>query len=402
MRKISVAIGLLFITMSLNAQDTEFVKTSGQAIVTSDGKELLICGTNLGNWLVPEGYMFKFSNATSPRLINGVLSEMIGPEETRKFWEKFQDVYITREDIAYIKELGFNTVRVPFHFALFSDDEYLNMSRNRGFELMDRVIQWCEEEGLYVILDMHCAPGGQTGDNIDDSWGYPWLFDSPEKQMTTVGIWMRIAEHYQDNTIVIGYDLLNEPIAHYFDTERLNPKLEPLYKRIVEAIRSVDENHMIFLGGAQWNSNFDVFGPPFDDNLVYTFHKYWTDTTQAVIQDYLDFREKYNVPLFMGESGENTDEWIRGFRHTLERNNVGWTFWPYKKMDSESCIIQFEQPEAYEVISNYADSVRASYGDIRELRPPVEEVHQALDAFLENARFERNTTNEGYVRALLE
>ena len=179
---------------------------------------------------------------------------------------------------------------------------------------------------------MHAAPGGQTGDNIDDSWGYPFLFESAESQELTVNIWRKIAARYRDEPTVIGYDLLNEPIAHYFDTVSLNPKLEPLYRKIVAGIREVDRNHIIFLGGAQWDTNFKVFGPPFDDKLAYTFHKYWMDVNQQAIQEYLDFRDKYNVPVWMGESGENTDEWIGSFRTLLERNNVGWCFWPYKKL----------------------------------------------------------------------
>src|SRR5207249_8671092 len=166
------------------------------------------------------------------------------------------------------------------------------------------------ERGVYVILDMHAAPGGQTGDNIDDSFGYPFLFGRRESQELTVSLWRKLAARYRDQPAVIGYDLLNEPIAHYFDAASLNPKLEPLYRKIVSGIREVDRNHMIFLGGAQWDTNFKVFGAPFDRKLVYTFHKYWMTVNQGAIQEYLNFRDKYNVPVWMGESGENTDEWI--------------------------------------------------------------------------------------------
>ena len=104
--------------------------------------------------------------------------------------------------------------------------------------------------------------------------------------------------------------MLNEPIPHFYDTGYFNPKLEPLYKKITAAIRTVDKNHLIFLGGAQWDSNFGAFGKPFDDKLVYTFHKYWTAPTKEVVQPYIDFSNKYNVPIYCGETGENTNEWI--------------------------------------------------------------------------------------------
>jgi aryl-phospho-beta-D-glucosidase BglC (GH1 family) len=198
-----------------------------------------------------------------------------------------------------------NSIRVPFNYRLFTNENYMgDNDSTHGFKMLDRLIKWCKAENLYVLLDMHCAPGGQTGDNIDDGYGYPFLFENEASQQQCVNIWKRIAAHYANEPIVIGYDLLNEPIAHYFDKEKLNPLLEPLYKKLTAAIRMVDKNHLLFLGGAQWDSNFNPFGAPFDNKLVYTFHKYWTASTKEVIQDYIDFSNKYNVPLYCGETGE--------------------------------------------------------------------------------------------------
>src|ERR1700687_1091598 len=302
---------------SINAQ-SRFITTRGKVIVSPDGKPLLLKGINLGNWLLPEGYMFKFKTTNSPRLIQTAISELVGKDEARRFGKTYHDNYITREDIKFIKQSGFNSVRVPFSYRLFVSDGTGPGLEGPGYELLDRVVDWCRREGIYVILDMHAAPGGQTGDNIDDSFGYPFLFESRESQELTVNLWRKIAARYRDQPTVIGYDLLNEPIAHYFDAASLNPKLEPLYRRIVSAIREVDRNHIIFLGGAQWDTNFKIFGPPFDRKLAYTFHKYWMTVNQEAIQEYLNFRDKYNVPVWMGESGENTDEWIDSFRKLLE------------------------------------------------------------------------------------
>jgi len=382
------------------AQPTGFVKVKGEEIISPDGSALLLRGINLGNWLVPEGYMFQFKHASSPRLINQVLSELVGPDGAREFWRKYRDAYITRDDVRFIKRLGLNSVRIPFNYRLFTSEEHPDVWTGPGFEMLDRAIGWCRDEGLWVILDMHCAPGGQTGDNIDDSWGYPWLFESAVSRRQTVELWRRIAERYRGETAVVGYDLLNEPISTHADHPKLNPLLEPLYREIVAAIRSVDGNHLVFLGGAQWNTNFKVFGTPFDAQTVYTPHRYWSDTTQSVVQQFVDFRNRYNVPLWLGESGENTDEWISSFRRLLERNTIGWCFWPYKKMDATSCMVTFERPASYHVVIAYADTQRASFDQIRALRPDVEEVRRALEGYLRNCRFENCRVNEGYLRAL--
>ena len=87
---------------------------------------------------------------------------------------------------------------------------------------------------------------------------------------------MRLAMRYRDEPTVLGYDLLNEPIPHFPKLIPLNSLLEPLYKELSAEIRKIDAHHILFLGGAQWDSNFSVFGKPFDANVAYTFHKYWT------------------------------------------------------------------------------------------------------------------------------
>jgi endoglucanase len=262
-------LAIVLIPAALSAQPARFITIKGKEIIGPDNKPFLIRGTNLGNWLVPEGYMFKFKGVNSARLINEAVLELIGPEETTAFWKKYQDAYITEPDIHFLKGSGMNSIRIPFNYRLFTTENYCGQNNpNRGFELLDRVISWCRKEKLYVILDMHCAPGGQTGDNIDDGYGYPFLFTSKAMRRQTANIWRRIADHYKNEPIVMGYDLLNEPIATYFSAAELNPYLEPVYKEITKAIRTVDKNHILFIGGAQWDSNFKPFGPPFDSKLV--------------------------------------------------------------------------------------------------------------------------------------
>jgi hypothetical protein len=389
--KIVITAGL--ISAGLSAAPNRFVHTDGKHIVAPDGRKLLLRGINLGNWLVPEGYMFHFDKGpASYREISALFNDLIGPDETARFWKQYRDTYITEWDIRFIHEAGFNCVRIPFHYKLIDD--------GTGFPLLDRAIAWCRDRHLWVILDMHCAPGGQTGTNIDDSWGYPWLFESDEQRQLAVGFWRSIAQRYADDPTVLGYDLLNEPIPP--PVARLNPRLEPLYRKIVDAIRQVDKNHAVILGGAQWDSNFDVFGPPFDTNAIYTFHKYWTAPAQEVIQPYLNFRERYHAPIWMGESGENQDSWIEQFRTMLEKNDVGWTFWPYKKMDATSSPVSFARPVHWDEIVTYA-ALAGGMGAAEEKmkrRPPADHARAALADLLAKIKLENCRVNDGYLKAL--
>ena len=374
-----------------------FVHTSGAEIVDGRGKPLMLRGINLGNWLEPEGYMFHFDGEPqSPFEIEQLTTELIGPYKAGDFWRKWTDTYIVEADIDRIKKTGFNSVRLPIHWRFFDTDDA------DGFRVVDRLVQWARKDGVYIIIDLHCAPGGQTGTNIDDSTGYPWLYTSPEAQEHTIAVWRRIAKHYASEPIILGYDLLNEPIPHFPALQRYNPALEPLYKRSAAAVREVDGNHVLILGGAQWDSNFKVFGPPFDKNVVYTFHKYWTATDASVIQEYLDFRDKYHVPVWLGESGENKDEWIAAFTKTLEENHVGWCFWPYKKMDATSSVVTFDRPSGWDKVIALGKMAPGTGNAEKRIaaRPSPEEAQAILDELLKKVQFPSERVNQGYVKAL--
>ena len=376
-------------------------RTKGTQFLEPNGNAITLKGTNLGNWLVPEGYMFKTGKVGAPHQIDQLLGEMVGPDSLAAFWNKYLDNYITHDDIKYLKRIGCNHIRLPFHYKLFTNDLYMG-KRNAGFEYFDRVIKWCKQENMYVLLDMHCAPGGQTGDNIDDSAGYPWLYYSQTSQALMSEIWVKIAQRYKNEAIVIGYDVVNEPFAHYFTGEikDYNHRLFLLYKRMVADIRKADSKHAIFLNGSVWAGDFGVFESILDENIVYEFHKYWFDVNQDAIQKYLDFRDKHNVPIYIGETGENTDEWIKQFTTLLDKNEVHWAYWPYKKMDNTRGIMNFKQPEDYPLITKYADSDRSSYENIRKNMPDRVKVQKALNEFLENSLYKNNFQNKGYIDGL--
>jgi endoglucanase len=397
-RRIWFATLLALCVTSMRAQ-AQFAHTQGKEIVDGTGKPLLLRGTNLGNWLVPEGYMWHLNEGgpESPREIEALITELIGPQRAHDFWRSYRENYITQPDIHFIKQCGFNSIRVPLHYKFFETDDA------EGFTLLDRVIQWAREEKLYIILDLHAAPGGQTGKNIDDSDGYPWLFSDSSAQQHTVAIWQRLARHYRNDPTVLGYDLLNEPIPNYPGLEHFNAALEPFYKRLATAIREVDNHHILILGGAQWDNNFSVFGAPFDKNAVYTFHRYHAPAEQTTVQKYVDFRDQNNVPIWLGESGENSDEWIAKFVSMLEKNDIGWAFWPYKKMHATTSVISFPAPESWDRIVQFSKLPRATSEEAPRLkvRPEQSVIDHALAGILTKIQFRECTQNPGYIHALL-
>lgn len=406
MKKAALYLGALALlagcTASRQAEPEQaFMRIEGHDLIAPDGSKFFIRGTNLGNWLNPEGYMFGFSKTNSPRFINEMLCQLVGEEAAADFWQDFKDNYITRADIDFIASTGANTIRLPFHYKLFTDEDYMGLpSGHNGYAHIDSVVTWCRDNGLYLILDMHDAPGGQTGDNIDDSYAFPWLMESPRAQKLFCDIWEQIAERYENEPVILGYELINEPIAHYFDAEALNTKLEPLHKRAVEAIRRHDNNHIILLGGPQWNSNFSNFTDwSYDDKIMYTCHRYGGEPTAEAIHHFISFRDSTGLPMYMGEIGHNTDEWQAAFCDVLEENNIGYTFWPYKKLDN-SCMNGISRPADWDSIVAFAEAPRDSYKAIREARPDTALARKALREFVENSRFENCTPQKSYIKSI--
>ncbi len=375
-----------------------FVHTHGEELVDGEGQPLLLRGINLGNWFEVEGYMFHFDGGPqSPREIEDLTKELLGPAKAEEFWQQYRASYITEADIDRIKAMGFNSVRVPLHWKFFASDDA------EGFRLVDQLVEWAKKDGIYVILDMHCAPGGQTGSNIDDSWGYPWLYSSQEAQEETVAVWRRIAAHYKNNATVLGYDLLNEPLPDWPKLEPLKRELLPVYMRIAAGIRQVDKNHVLILGGANWDTNFGVFSGTFDPNMMFTFHKYWTEKTDtSVIEEYLKFRHEHHVPVWLGESGENKDAWVEAFRKTLEENHVGWAFWTYKRMDATPCVATFDRPAHWDEIVAFAKLPGGTGNAEKRIaaRPAQGDIDAAFADLLKKIQFANGRVNAGYVQAL--
>jgi hypothetical protein len=123
---------------------------------------------------------------------------------------------------------------------------------------------------------------------------------------------------------------------------------------------------------------------------------------QNAIQQNIDYRDGYNVPIWLGESGENTDEWIQQFRSLLDKDGIGWCFWPYKKMNSTSCMVSIPKPEHWDEIVAFAKlpQTTANAEKLVASRPPMEHCRGALESLLENVPFASCRVNQGYLKAL--
>ncbi|QNK60866.1 cellulase family glycosylhydrolase [Paenibacillus sp. PAMC21692] len=385
-----------------------------------------------------------------------MIESLVGSEEANLFWSAYYDRYIAEEDVAKIAEEGFNSVRVPINARFLTgegrggraeahvdvaagpnetkgktstqveatsstdrashniyplgEDSISNRDapdhesetraplelREDRLVLLDRVIGWCREHRLYVILDLHGAPGGQTGTNIDDSErDRPELFTDEIRAREAVAIWRALAERYKDEWIVAGYDLLNEPLPDWFSN--YNDRVMPLYKEMIAAIREADERHMIILEGVHWSTDWSIFehafgDDPVDRNVLLQFHKYWNNPDTESIAKYLEFRDRWNVPIFMGEGGENNKDWYAGAFRMFDDHDISWNFWTWKKMDTTNSPCSIRKPEEWPLLVDYLQG-----GE----KPEPTVARTILWEYLDNMALERCDYQPEVVRALM-
>ena len=367
-----------------------FLRTEGQKIVNGAGEEILLTGWGLGNWLNPEGYMW-LSNSpcfTRGRDIETAIRSLAGEEYAERFWKIFRERYITRADILRMAEEGYNSVRIPINWRLFMEENPNEpIWKEEGFRLLDNCIGWCREAKIYAIIDLHAAPGGQTGSNIDDCANdKPELFMNPGYFRLGIALWAEIARRYHNEWIVGGYDLLNEPLMPMEDGryECFLPELKRFYHEAITAIRAVDQKHMITLEGHHWATDTAVFDEYYDSNAVIHFHRYACLPEQESIEEFLQTAKKQNMPLWLGETGENKTIWYAAYYPLMLSYGIGYNLWTWKKMETVNSPCSISKPEGWERMIN-ATRKEA------ETRPSPEEVRKMLDVFLDNILLENCT-----------
>ncbi|OFX59812.1 MAG: hypothetical protein A2066_09740 [Bacteroidetes bacterium GWB2_41_8] len=346
---------LIFLTQLVSAQ---YLHQKGKYIVDSTDKEVILRGMGMGGWMLQEGYMMESSGfAGTQHELKIKIEQLAGKDGMNAFYDAWLTNYCQKADIDSMAAWGFNSIRLPFHYNLFTlpieqepvagQDTWLT----KGFELVDSLLSWCEANQMYLILDLHAAPGGQGKDAAisDYDSSKPSLWESAENRRKTVALWKKLAERYANEPWIGGYDLLNETNW----TMSGNTLLRNLYNQITAAIREVDKNHIIFIEGNWFANDFTGLTPPWDNNMVYSFHKYWSYNDQASIQGYLNMRNQYNVPLWLGEAGENSNSWFTSAIDLVETNKIGWAWWPYKKIGSVTGTVTIPKTAGYQTLLNY-------------------------------------------------
>jgi len=368
MMKVKNILFILLIFASSKIYTQGFLHAEGKKILNGKKEEVILRGIGLGGWMLQEPYMLQLNGiANNQTNFKNKIVPLIGKENAERFYDVWLSGHCTKKDIDSLAKWGFNSVRLPMHYNLFTlpVEEEKNPSENtwlsKGFTLTDSLLSWCKANKIYLILDLHAAPGGQGSDIpiSDRDTAKASLWQSEANKNKTIALWKELARRYANEKWIGGYDLLNETNWGFENpgdkngcSEKLNTDLKSLLTAITKEIRTADKNHIIFIEGNCWANNYNGMFPLWDNNIVVSFHKYWNNNDRSAIEGVLKIREEQNVPLWMGESGENSNAWYTDAISLLETNHIGWAWWPLKKLGSNNPL-QIKQPAGYQKLLKY-------------------------------------------------
>jgi endoglucanase len=344
----------------------DLLQVSGNQIINTHREPIYLRGVCVGGWMNMEEFINGYPGSEHGTRMN--VAEVLGEEKGEYFFDKMLDYFFTEEDVLYLKSLGATVVRLPLNYRHFEADSLPFQYIEKGFARLNQALEWCEKHDLYVILDMHAVQGWQNTDwHCDNSTRHTLFWQHPHFQDRFVALWEEFARRYRGRAVIAGYNVMNEPVTNT-PFGRFSRKYQPdwqvinrIYRRVVEAIRLIDPQHIIFLEGDYYSTQFDGLEPPFAPNLVYSSHNYnaggfgpgpypglihgelWDRNKQEQIflnHSGTRFTQKYQVPLWVGEFGpaynglaHEIPDRLRALDDQLSVYNeygAHWTMWTYK------------------------------------------------------------------------
>ncbi|HWJ89883.1 MAG TPA: cellulase family glycosylhydrolase [Flavisolibacter sp.] len=379
-----------------------WLRTSGDQIVNRKGDTVRLRGFGLGGMLHMENFIDGYP-ANEESMREG-LRKVLGEKKYNLYFETFLNSYFTEPDAAYIQSLGLNLVRIPINYHLFEDDMNPGVIKQAPFAYLDSVIARCARHQIYTIIDLHALPGAQNQHwHSDNPTHVASFWVQKSFQDRALHLWEVIARRYKHQPWVAGYDLINEP------ADPTGERLFPFYKRLRNAIRKIDADHILFLEGDRYAAEFDKFTEVWD-NAVYTNHDYampgfifggdypgYTNgkyyTKDSLEKDFLEkseFMFSHHVPLWVGEFGpvytgdpQKDEMRYQALKDQLayyDKYKVSWCIWLYKDMGLQAIMHQKQNTPYMKLVSGFlskkdslgADAWGSTDKNIRGVIAPLE------------------------------
>jgi endoglucanase len=346
------------------ASSAPLLVVRGDKLQNGKGETVCLRGFGLGGMLHMENFIDGYPG--NEEAFRDVLLKALGRKKYDLFFDTLYENYFTEADARYIASLGLNLVRIPVHYRLFEDDMNPRVIKPSGFTQLDRVVRLCAEQGIYTIVDLHALPGFQNQHwHSDNPTHKALLWQHKDFQDRTVVLWEAIARHYRDEPWVAGYDLINEP------ADPTGQVVVPFFRRLMDAVRKVDPDHILFVEGNTYARDFEGFDPTWK-NVVYTDHDYAAPGSisggpypgqtggrhydrQTVEADFLKksrFMLDNKLPIWVGEFGpvytgdaqkdEMRYQLLKDQLAIYDKHGVSWCIWLYRDLGLQALVYQPE------------------------------------------------------------
>ena len=344
---------------------TGLVQASGKSLYDADGNRLVLRGINAGQILLQEGWMSPFAleplknedgsyvkdadgniqypEFTEEEFRNGIKANPnLNTYDMEELMKIYWDAFFTEEDFRIIKEdLQMNTIRLPFYYLNILNEDLTLKSEEDAFAYLDWFMEEAAKNELYVVLDLHGAPGSQNGfehSGTEDRVAELWT--SEENVAATVELWKFVSKHYTETRPELGkwiatYDILNEPTYEY--NTITTKECWDVFDQIYDVIRANGDNHVVTMEGC-WD--FGKLPDPAEygwENVQYEYHWYnwWSDILPYdmlyAYYDLYNIGRDYDVPVYIGEFTcfEDKEQWADTLA-LFDQRNYSWAIWNYK------------------------------------------------------------------------
>ena len=336
------------------------LRVQDDAIVDGEGTRVLLRGVGLGGWMNMENFITGYP-ATEEEM-RAAVARVLGRERAADFFETLLDRFFAEEDARLLAELGVNCVRLPINYRRFESDDAPFELAEAGFARLEAAVRLLARHGIYSVIDMHAVPGSQNQHWHSDNPTHVALFwQHPHFQDRAVYLWQALADRFQDDPFVAGYNLLNEP------GDPTGEAYGRFHDRLVAAVREVDREHIVFVDGNTYSTDFSMFSEPYD-NAVYACHDYalagmshggpypgrtgdtWVDRDRLE-EKFLErtaYQREIGSPIWVGEWGpvytgddardEERYQILSDQLDIYDAHAAGWSIWTYKDVGLQGLV----------------------------------------------------------------
>jgi endoglucanase len=327
-----------------------FLRVDGASIVDASGTPVVLRGVGLGGWMNMENFITGYPG--NEAAMREAVARVLGPARAEAFFERLLDAFFGPDDAAFLASLGVNCVRLPVNQAHFEGAPFEWLSE--GFERLSEAVDHLGAVGIHSVIDLHAVPGCQNQHwHSDNPTHVAAFWEHPHFMERATALWVQLASRFAGNEWVAGYNLLNEP------ADPSGEVVGPWHARTLDAVREVDPDHIVFMDGNTYSTDFSAFGEPWE-NVVYACHDYalagmafgdGVAVPEALEEKFLErtaYMRATGTPIWVGEFGpvytgvpELDDARLEVLDAQLslyERYGAGWSLWTYKDVGLQGLV----------------------------------------------------------------